>query len=64
MRKAWYIIEPADSVDILIQGALLEHVVAEVEHGQLVVDEDGFREELQVAVGQVSAGRQLIRGLK
>ena len=47
------VVDPAYGVDVLLYRPLLEHIVAEVQHGQLVVDENGFRQKLQVAVGQV-----------
>ena len=54
------VVEPADGVDVLIDGPLLEHVVTQVEQRQLVVDEDRLGQELQVAVGQVGRRRQLV----
>ena len=47
------VVYPAYGVDVLLYGALLQYVVPQVQHGQLVVDEDGLWQELQVAVGQV-----------
>lgn len=57
------VVDPADGVDVLLDGPLLENIVAQVEHRELVVDEDRLRQELQVAVGQVRGRRQLVRCL-
>ena len=48
------VVEPADGVDIFFNRTFFEDVVTKVEHGETIVDEDGFRKELQVTVGEIS----------
>ena len=62
--EAGQVVQPADGVDVLLDGPLPQGVVPQHQDLQVLVDEDRLRQELQVAAGQVGLGGQLGRRLR
>ena len=58
------VVDPSDGEKVgVVVRALPQHVVLQVEHRQLVVDEDSLWQVLEVAARQVGRSWQLVRRL-